>query len=591
MNKIILVLMFFLSAINLFANINYSEADKVVYAPGETAEFTVSISVPEEEAVTVTTFIYRDINTKEKVSEENITLKGNNTENLVKSYWKVPENTEWGHAAIVNISTKQTYGTSFIYFAVGKERQYKYGYWGMICNRGVYSKDECILNVKEGFKQGHYSAIEYNAWSPSCWEIMAPEEDVWVSGATAYLEKKDNMKAMIDAAHECGMNFFAYFIFCSWGQGGEEYLRLHPNWWNYDKHGKAFPELNCYDMEYIDNIHEFNTDRQNWKDKGEYPHWTWWSTGNLVFEGMPDYFFNELKKSKEMFGWDGFRADGLVKNEDTYDSEGNLIKADPKYPDYLSWVRYIRKRMKEEMGEEVTLHHNSRSVEYPLEKTDPEFIIANAEDDSFTLWEGAMYAFNKSCDLNDMRTFAKYGHKEVDIVRKAGGERYVMMCWGWNEYLQAIITAFGGRMTGIVGMPTNPPARFFSPPYMDFAFRFSEYFWNNKITHVEDEKSFISVEGDVYWDTLVQKLEKDGKTYYMVHLINAPESFSVSDPVPAPVENVTVKINVPGQVKSYAISPDFALDNSFVYAEGDSTLLIPSVKQWTVAVFEMQNAK
>ena len=85
----------------------------------------------------------------------------------------------------------------------------------------------------------------------------------------------------------------------------------------------------------------------------------------------------------------------------------------------------------------------------------------------------------------------------------------------------------------------------------------------------------------------MEKLEKNGKTYYMVHLINAPESYSVSDPVPAPVENVTVKIDVEGTVKSYAISPDFGPDNSFAYAQGDSILLIPGVKQWTVAVFEV----
>ena len=500
----------------------------------------------------------------------------------------MPEGAEWGYTALVSISTIQTNGNGYIYFAAGSDKIYKYGYWGMICNRGMYSKEECIVNVKEGFKQGHYSAMEFFSWQPSCWEAMAPEADEWISGQTGYIEKKDHMKAMIDAAHESGMNVFSYHQACSWGQGGEEYLRCHPQWWNYDKHGKPFADLNVYDMSLLDNTYEFNTDRKNWKDSGVHPQWIWWSSGNLVFEGMVDFFINELKKSKEMFDWDGFRSDGFVKNEDTYDADGNVVKADPKYKDYPSWLRYIRKRMKEEMGEAVTFHHNSGSVAYPLEKTAPEVIMANAEDDSFVLWEGATYAYNKGHDLNDMRNFAKYGHKEVEVTRRAGGERYVMMGLGKNEYLQAIITAFGGRMTGIVGIPCDPPQRYYPEPYMDFAFRFGEFFWNNKLEHVENEKSFISVDKDLYWDTLVQKLEKDGKTYYMVHLINAPESYSVSDPVPAPVENVMVKIDVPGQIKSYAISPDFGPDNSFVYAQGNNTLIIPSVKQWTVAVFEVE---
>ncbi|MBQ7256945.1 MAG: hypothetical protein IJS60_04560 [Abditibacteriota bacterium] len=589
MKKNIFSLLFLLLCINLFANINYCEADKVVYKPGDVAEFTVNITVEQDEDVTVTTYIFSDIYNWEKVSEENITLYNKNKvpNNIVKSHWTVPEDAEWGYAALVSISTTQTNGNAYIYFAVGKEKIYKYGYWGMICNRGMYSKEECIVNVKEGFKQGHYSAMEFFSWQPSCWDAMAPEENEWLSGQTGYIEKKDHMKAMIDAAHESGMNVFSYHQACSWGQGGEEYLRCHPQWWNYDKHGKPFADLNVYDMSLLDNTYEFNTDRKNWKDSGVHPQWIWWSTGNLVFEGMVDFFFNELKKSKEMFDWDGFRSDGFVRNEDTYDAEGNVIKKDSDYPDYSSWVRYIRKRMKEELGEETTFHFNSGSVAYPLEKTSPEVIMTNGEDNSFVLWEGATYAYNKGFDLNDMRNFAEYGHKEVEITRKVGGDRYVMMGLGTNEYIQAIVTAFGGRVTGIVGLPCDPPQRYYPAPYLDFAFRFGEFFWNNKLVHVENEKSFISVDKNVYWDTLVQKLEKNGKTYYMVHLINAPESYSVSDPIPAPVENVTVKIDVEGTVKSYAISPDFGPDNSFAYAQGDSILLIPGVKQWTVAVFEV----
>ncbi len=589
MKKLFAIIFILFVATIVYSNINYSEATKVVYNPGERAEFTVSITVDEDESVTVTTYIYSDINNCEKVSEENITLysKDKVPSNIVKAYWTVPEEAEWGYTALVDISTKQTYGKSFIHFAAGKEKIYKYGYWGWICNRGQYSKEDCIKNVKEGFKQGHYSALEFFAWSPTDWENLAPKEDEWLS-SLAYIEKKENIKAMVDACHESGMNAFSYHMSGSVWSGGEEFLRTHPNWWNYDKHGKPFPEINLYDMRYLENNYIFLNDRENWSDCGAHPPWIWWSSGNLVFEGMVDFYFNELKKTKEMFDWDGFRSDGFVKNIDTYDAEGNLIKADPNYPDYTSWLRYIRKRMKEELGEEMTFHHNEGSVAYPLEKKDPSIFMADAEDDSYVLWEGATFAFNKGHALNDMRIFAKYGHQEVDIIRKAGGERYVQMGIGYNEYLHAIITAFGGRVTSVYGMPNDPPGRFFPSTYWSFAFRFGEFFWNNKLKHLENEKSFISVDKDIYWDTLVQKLEKEGKTYYMVHIINAPESYSVHDPVPAPVENVTVKIDVPGHVKSYAISPDFGPENGFVYAQGDSTLLIPSVKQWTVAVFELE---
>ena len=58
MKKILLSVITLLLCINLFANINYCEADKVVYKPGETAEFTVNITVEQDEDVTVTTYIF-----------------------------------------------------------------------------------------------------------------------------------------------------------------------------------------------------------------------------------------------------------------------------------------------------------------------------------------------------------------------------------------------------------------------------------------------------------------------------------------------------------------------------------------------------
>ena len=591
MKKYIFILFVILCVSPLFAGVsfNYAEADKVVYKPGDVAKFTLNLKDYATEEITCNTYIYTDINRKELINTQQVSMEANIDTDIITE-WTVSEGLEWGCTAEMEIIPGDSQKVSaFIQFAVGKNRAYKYGYWGMVCNRGLLTEEQAIVNVRDCLKQGHYSAMEFFSWNPSCWEDLAPETHEWISGQTGYIETKKNIKTMIDTAHQCGINAFSYHQANSWGYGGEEYLRLHPEWWNYDRHGKPFADLNVYDMSILDNTYQFITDRENWKDSGVHPHWIWWSTGNLVYPGMVDFYFSEMKKSKEMFGWDGFRSDGFARMQDTYDADGNVVKADPKYTDYPTWLRYVRQRMKEEMGEETTFHHNSGSVAYPLEKTSPEVIMANAEDDSYVLWEGATYAYNKGHDLNDMRNFARYGHKEVEVTRKAGGERYVMMGLGTNEYIQAIVTAFGGRVCGIVNVPMDPPARYYPATYLSYTFRFGEFFWNNKLQHIENADQIISVDKNVYWDTLVQKLEKDGKTYYMVHLINAPESFSASDPVPAPVQNVTVSLNTDRKVRAYATSPDFGYDNSFVYAQNSTgSITVPEIRQWTCVIFECE---
>jgi len=585
MKRLIFILFLILVSSLSYAQVkfNYGEADKICYRAGEKATFTLNLTSPKDLNVVATTYVYENLNDKIKVASEEKVLKANVAEEI-KASWVIPADAKWGYCAEIEVNTGNEKSSAWIYFAVG-DVPHEVGHWTHTCNRGFMTKQQVIDNVKLSFKSGHYTSLDYFSWQPSLWETMAPKEDKWISGQTGYLEIKENIKTIVDACHEQGMSVFSYHQGNSWGYAGAEFIRQHPEWWNYDKFGRPFPGINSYDIEIMESTRKL-------KDPGVHPNWIWWSTGNLINEDMKKMFLNQMKESVEMFGWDGFREDGIAFIADTYDRNGKLIKTDKNEADMANWIRYVRKWMKDNINKDIKLNFNAGSVLYPQEKGSEKVFEAMAEDDSFVLWESALYAYNPGHELNDMRTFAKYAHEEVAAARRAGGRRHIMMAVGINEYLEAITTACGGQAD--TNAIQDPPQRYAPWAYRSFTFRFSKYFWDNKLEHISDSKKIISVDKNIFWEDLVQKkVEKDGTKYYMIHLINAPENYSASGVVPAPVDNIKVSLKETGKsVKAYVLTPDYGYDsfakNLDVKEENGFSVTVPEVKQWSVVVFEIK---
>ncbi|MBQ0105491.1 MAG: hypothetical protein KBT47_05595, partial [Armatimonadetes bacterium] len=517
MKQIFLILILILLCPCLFASIDtdFAECDKVVYKPGDTA--TIAVRFKADEKATLTGYIYKNINDREKFAEKECTPKPDWQEETFT--YIIPENYEWGYG--VEFVLKSAGDTRYLYnyFAVG-DRPYYYGHYGTVCNRGHLTKDEAEKNITWGFKTGHYGAIEFFSWEPSMWETMAPKEDKWIGGQLGYMESKENIKTIIDTAHKCGIDAFSYHAYPSWGYAGSEYLRTHAEWWNYDKHGKPFPSLNVYDTEIMEKT-------ANLEDPGVHPTWIWWETGNLVFPGMLDYYLDQLKKSCEMFDWDGFREDGIAYMRDTYNAEGKLIKADKNLKEIPNFVRYVRKWIKENIGEDKTIHFNAGSVHYALEKTNEEQLLAEGEDRSYILWEGSHFSWTRGHELNDMRNFVKVGNEEVNVARKCGGQRYCYYESKTNEYSEAVTTAIGAKAETVCYMPLDNMYHWNSPVYRDFTFRFSEFFWDSELVLCDNPENIIKTNNNVFLAS-VQKKETENKIYYIAHLINPPSDYSIT---------------------------------------------------------------
>ncbi len=578
MKNIIIILLILISKI-AFCNIviENTECDKVVYKPGESVNF--SITLKNDAPGLIRVYLLKGLD--EQVFLETREIDINNDFKTEEFSYTTNKDDEWGYGILFLIITDNETKRAYTYFACG-DRPYYYGHYTTVCNRGYQTKEMCEKNITWCFKPGHYGAIEFFSWEPSMWETMAPKEDKWIGGQQGYLESKENIKTIIDTAHKCGMNAFAYHSFLSWGYEGSEYLRTHADWWSYDKFGKPFSDFNVYSIQITDQMKETI-------DPGVHPVPVCWDTANLVYPGMLEFYLDQIKQSFEMFNWDGLREDGLAYRKDTYNAEGELVKADPKLSKTDEFIRYMRKWIKENIGEDKTLHFNAGSVYYFLEKNPIENLLASGEDRSYILWEGSHYAYTKGHELNDMRNFVKWGNLEVSVARECNGQRYCYYESKTSEYIEAVTTAIGAKAETSCAMPLDDLHPWKPPVYRDFTFRFSEYFWPSDLKLVENPKELFEVNNNVFWDRTVQKKETKDKIYYIIHLINPTEEYCLTpDTLPKSLLNTEIKYLGKDKPYIYVLTPDFGEDN-FVKSLGHKdTAIIPEIKIWSVVVFEIE---
>ncbi|MBQ7256943.1 MAG: hypothetical protein IJS60_04550 [Abditibacteriota bacterium] len=587
MKKLFLLFLLLILSISAFANITFPDfdCDKICYKPGETVNCYADVVSDRSCDATITWYVYKDINNKKEYKTETLHLLRDFPTRALFSF-STDEKDMWGYEVEFVVNDGESDYSDCVYYCVGNKPQVV-GHYGRTCNRCSYTFDEALDTVRLAFKSGHYTVMEWFSWQPSCWEAMAPKEDAWVSGQTGFIAKKDYIKALIEEAHKLGMSALTYDIKFSWGYKGAEFIREHFDWWNYDKFGNPFPNMNTYDISVMDQTLDF-------MHTGEYeckvsPQWIWWDSGVLLNDEMKDLYLNQIKESIEMFGWDGVRQDGIAEFKDVYNREGKLVKANPKFKDKANWIRYARKWMKENIGPDCEMDFNAGSVEYPLEKTDPEIFKAMAEDDSYVLWEGVTYCYQKTNELNNLNNLIYYANLESKAAREAGGYRYAMQGLGSNEILEAVFTACGIKTDRQPAQ--DPPFKYRAEPERSFNFRYGEYFWNNKLKRVENATDFISVDNDnILWKDTVQYLEKGRKKYYIVHLINHAKDFSATTWPEEEYENIKVSIDTVDFVNAYVLSPDFGEKNSFVVkAEEDAkNITVPKLKIWDVVVFETQ---
>jgi hypothetical protein len=569
-------------------------AQKVCFKPDETASFAASITYlgTQPKELTCKMQLISELDNTEPVMEQRISFSPGEKKTITGT-WKVPGDRKWGHSLRLEVAAPgEATQVGWAFFAVGKY-PWQVGHWAGVCNFGMLADakevDQKLVGI---YKRWHNTAVDVFSWQPSGWESMAPVQDEWRSGQTGYKETKANIKALIDGCHKSGVNVFSYIISASWGPAGVEFIRTHPQWWNYDRFGRPFPGLCNFDVEILDKMSGTEIVPGS---TGQ-----WFSSGVLWRPEMKEYMLNQLKKSVEMFGWDGFRSDGLPAPGNVYDSQGKFHKvvSDDADEEQMKWNSYVQNWMKKNIGPDCLMHYNAGSVSYGLEKQSKKAFQAKARG-VYCLWEGAYLASLAGTDLNNMKTFAKYLHDEVAASREVGGYRHCGYMLSTSELQEATGTACGAQLQIMNGWDNQPsPATWGPYPYRSFTFRFSRFFWDPDIRHIVDSSKLFDVKAPsrLWWDDLVQqRIEKDGTRYLMVHMINLPENYPANQQPAEPAKDVTVtfKNSSNKQVDAFVLTPDgtdvyseFAKPIAIEKTQDGVTVKVPDIKLWSVVVFK-----
>ena len=557
---------------------------KIVYKPGETAKITVDLENKTKDALTasVSLAINYGLVARDELPAQSASLPAGGKATVTFAY-PVPKGRKWGHAvmALVKAAGGETLAQGREFFAVGNNPWEVGHYITMFGLRGWKQNGRIDNGLLPSFRAGYITTIEGYSWQPSVFDEMTPDTETWRSGQGGYKEGKQDWIYLISQAHAQGMAVVTYIQGASYGPAGVDFARRHPAWMTLDKNGRpsAF----------------FDVDKLTaWREDPEsQPFDT--PVGGFLGNFLPgnqvvgDYWIDELIRSVEMFGWDGFRSDGAPGVIEGYDYQGKLHEVKDPGEANAAYLRKVRARLTQRFPNFIYGWNN-------VVGGYPKTLCSAAEEDvmlpgAYSLYENFNSASQPSCPFHPWKKAAYYLQNEAAPIREHGG--FPHAGWMWSlRYVEAVASASGMQVDQIQPWPVQPLLR----NYARFEFRWSEFLWDNQLRYVRPGGQAVKVEGpaQVWWQDFVHARDlPDGRQRVIVHLLNMPanDDEAWADRPPAPATNVRVRFTVPPNKKLarlVAFSPDGTEDVIPATPDAKGALALPEVKLWTVVVAEFK---
>ncbi|HEY3417111.1 MAG TPA: glycoside hydrolase family 66 protein [Armatimonadota bacterium] len=577
-----LLLLLALPALGANLSITRVWPDRLVYRPGETATIAVDIANAGGAASSakVSLVINSGLDTVETLPVQAVTIpaKGKNTLGFL---YKVPTTHKWGHQALAAVVEDGTDArtTGSEYFTVGTN-PWEVGHYVTVFGlRGAQQSGYIDNQLIPKYRKAYISTVEGYSWQPSVFDGMAPDIAVWRSGQGGYKESKADWQYFIKRLHENGMAAVTYIQCFSYGPYGMDFARRHPELLTYQKDGRIAGAW--FDVDQLSAWRE-NPEAQDFNTPGGI------TTGAFLpkNEKMGDYWIDQMIKSVEMFGWDGFRSDGNPGITSGYDFKGELSEVKDTGGENTRFLTKVRRRLTERFPNFI-FGWNNVAGGYPQmynSAGEESVMLPNA----YSLFEHFRSANEPNSIFHPWKKAVFYLQQEAEAIRAQGGFAHA----GWmgsNRYLEAIASACGQQIdtwSGDVKLPN----------YRRFEFRWSEFLWDTTLRFVRPGSSVVTVNAPapICWEDFVhtRALPGGGKRV-IVHLLNMPgkDDDAWADRVPAPVANVRVIFAPPAGMKLakiVAISPDSTDDIVPVTPAADGSITLPQVTLWTVVVAEFR---
>jgi hypothetical protein len=554
--------------------------EKLCFKPGEAAKLDVDVANSGAAAVdaAVTLAVLYGLDGRDDLTAQALTVPAKGKATATFTY-PIPADRKWGHEVIATVAEPGAEAlTGHEYFTVGRNPWEVGHYLTLFYIRGAKKSGAIDQQMMPKYRKSYTTCLEAYSIMPSQFDDMTPDTDIWRSGQGWYAEGKEDWLYLVQRAHENGMAVVTYIQSISYGPVGFDFARRHPDWLTFSKEGRPNAWFD---------VDQLTKDR--YEPEAQDPHTPGGiSCGSFLptKQVVGDYWINEVAKSKEMFGWDGFRSDGTPGITDGYDVTGKLQEVADKGHANAEFVRKLRRELTAKFPD-FLYGWNNVAGGYP------QMYNSEEEEDvmlpgAYSLYEHFNSASQPSSPYHQWKKGAFYLQQEAIPIRRRGGFPHA----GWmgsNRYLEAVASASGQQIDGWGG-----PGDW--PNYRRFEFRWAEYLWDCALRFVRPGSDAARVEGPerVWWEDLVNARDlPGGGKRVVVNLVNLPEKDDDgwADRAPAPAENVKVTFAVPpgkALAKLAVLSPDTPGDVVPVKPAGDGSVTVPSVTVWTVVVAEFK---
>ncbi len=514
------------------------------------------------------TFLEKELNDRTELSDDVLNLK---PKEIRAVSMRIYPEFEYGCAfdAQLEMDGKIVEGKK-AYFGVS-DNVYKIGiqHQADIAQTRLVDLNRLDSMIARGKKFGG-NELEVFAWPPGDNLSLTPAPDCpdeWESGQLAYKQSTTKTKEIVRRLHENGIRIFLYTT-GMWMNGKDsEIMRQNPEWYSWNAKGQpAWPNASNPEI---------------WKRKVQ-----------------------EMIRTKDSFGWDGFRFDGHPTIEPMYLSNSFDFEGRPLSK--LDWeeitarnLEYIKTEVWKQRPDTVF------GFNYTCYATDPD----KSPIVQKTCWKGSMVMNECFKDShNPASIYYKWKEFSDSILREAN--RYVkfggipLICMPSDYFnngatnMYEMIFVYAGR-THAYGWEA-----FFRIPVGDFRHfvtRYSSLIWADDIRPVEDpEGKFRTVPADALFDRR-HFFEKDvaGGKQYIIHLINPPVDKCVGEnkkgELPKPIGNLVCSVNIPGSCAVESITlltPDensWSRTQEFTAKDGICEFRIPELKYWNIAVINLKN--
>jgi hypothetical protein len=540
--------------------------DKVLYDPGETATFQVTVKNASGQAFTgkLGVRVLWEMEDTKALAEAPLTLADGETKSVTAQWPNLPEVLGCEVRADLLDASGKPVATGSEYFNVCRAKD--------SCRVGIHAVTLGLITTSDPaylatipnailWARQSYVNIGEHFLSKSAVLDLAPDVDECMGGD--YWNSVTAIRTAIEESHKYGMKNVVYTTsYSTHGLADLDIPMQHPEWLAYNEYGQpegASVNILQEDKERMPIFRQlvqpgpFNSANFNWLN-----------------QKLLDWHIDSLIANHKLVGMDGVRYDGhpgAIWGK--YDINGKpLPTGEERVKETVRIVRYIRQRIDAADPNYIWMFNAGTAVggnnPVDLDKGVLEPTLVPVVENGGAMCDeeqrGAYSAYNR---FHAWKAFADVMVSDVDLTRANGGYAYCLFPWASTVHRNSDEIGYGIMLAAgdhpWFSAPhdeyaTNPGGSHFPVQKELFAFatRFSALLWGPGLNRVRQPEKLVQVssdKGEIWWKNFVhQRTLADGRKYLIVHLLNAPpnqEMGVTEQPLPDPLANVRIAYQVP----------------------------------------------